>query len=105
MNNESRFNKNKIQSVKLNLLDGQVDILLRALELYGYNLEYMLNSNDSKDEANTEKMALLKFTYEQVLATQAEQVNGKANNIDNLPSLGKLLLKNNMDNNAELKIV
>lgn len=27
---------------------------------------------------------MLKFTYEQVLATQAEQVNSKANNIDNI---------------------
>ena len=33
------------------------------------------------------------FTYEQVLATQAEQVNGKANNMDNISDFGKLLLK------------
>ena len=29
----------------------------------------------------------------QVLATQAEQVNGKANNMDNISDFGKLLLK------------
>ena len=35
-----------------------------------------------------------KFSFtEQVLATQAEQVNGKANNIDNISDFGKLLLK------------
>ena len=56
---------NNIHSVELNLLDGQVDIILRGLELYGFNLEYMLNSSDSSDEMKQEKMALLKYTYEQ----------------------------------------
>ena len=32
------FNLDNIQSVELNLLNGQVEIILRALELYGYNL-------------------------------------------------------------------
>ena len=91
---ERKFDKNKIHSVELNLLDGQVEIILRALELYGYNLDYMLNSNDSSDDTRQEKLALLKYTYEQVLASQAEQVDTKANNIDNLSSLGKLLSNN-----------
>lgn len=67
---------------------------MRALELYGYNLEYRLNSNDATDEQKQEKISMLKYTYEQVLASQAEQVNTKANNIDNLSSLGKLLSNN-----------
>lgn len=67
---------------------------MRALELYGYNLEYRLNSNDATDEQNQEKISMLKYTYEQVLASQAEQVDTKANNIDNLSSLGKLLSNN-----------
>ena len=91
---ERKFDKNKIHSVELNLLDGQVEIILRALELYGYNLDYMLNSNDSSDDTRQEKLALLKYTYEQVLVSQAEQVDTKANNIDNLSSLGKLLSNN-----------
>ena len=37
---------------------------------------------------------MLKYTYEQVLASQAEQIDTKANNIDNLSSLGKLLSNN-----------
>ena len=40
------------------------------------------------------KISMLKYTYEQVLASQAEQVDTKANNIDNLSSLGKLLSNN-----------
>lgn len=43
---------------------------------------------------------MLKYTYEQVLASQAEQVDTKANNIDNLSSLGKLL-SNNFFNTAK----
>ena len=88
---ERKFDKNKIHSVELNLLDGQVELILRALELYGYNLEYMLNSNDATDEQKQEKISMLKYTYEQVLASQ---VYTKANNIDNLSSLDKLLSNN-----------
>lgn len=102
-----KFNINNINSVELNLLNGQVEIILRALELYGYNLEYMLNINDSSDEIKQEKIAMLKYTYEQVLATQAEQVNSKANNLDNLSSLGKLLSKDFGENkpNKDLKVI
>ncbi len=52
---DNKFNINNIHSVELNLLNGQVKIILRSLELYGYNLEYMLNSGDSSDEANKKK--------------------------------------------------
>ena len=92
---EKKFDKNKIHSVELNLLDGQVELILRALELYGYNLEFMLNTNGESitNKEKDKKLMMLKFTYEQVLATQAEQVNGKANNIDNISDFGKLLLK------------
>ena len=78
---EANFDINNIHSVELNLLDGQIEIILRSLELYGYNLEYMLNSTDSTDDTKQEKLALLKYTYEQVLASQAEQVDSKSNNI------------------------
>ena len=67
---------------------------MRALELYGYNIEYRLNSNDATDEQKQEKISMLKYTYEQVLASQAEQVDTKAKNIDNLSSVGKLLSNN-----------
>jgi len=95
---DGNFDINNICSVELNLLDGQIEIILRALELYGYNLDYMLNSNDSSDNAKQEKIALLKYTYEQVLATQAEQVASKSNNTDNIPEIGKLLIKDGIGN-------
>ena len=67
-------------------------ILLRSLELYGYNLEYMLNSTDAENEMKEEKLALLKYTSEQILSSQAEQVNGKSNNIDNISNIGKMFI-------------
>lgn len=95
---DGNFDTNNIHSVELNLLDGQVEIILRALELYGYNLDYMLNSNDSSDDTRQEKLALLKYTYEQVLATQAEQIESKSNNTDNIPEFGKILIKDGIRN-------
>ena len=89
------FDLKRVQPVTLSLLNGQVDIILRALELYGYNLEFMLNTNGESisNKEKDKKLMMLKFTYEQVLATQAEQVNGKADNMDNISDFGKLLLK------------
>ena len=70
----------------------------------------MLNSNDSTDDTRQEKIALLKYTYEQVLASQAEQVDSKANNTDNLPEIGKLLIKDglfnkNKDSEKKFKVI
>ena len=96
---DGKFDTNNIHSVELNLLDGQVEIILRALELYGYNLDYMLNSNDSSDDTRREKLALLKYTYEQVLSTQAEQIESKSNNTENIPEFGKILIKDGIKNN------
>ena len=50
---------------------------------------------------------MLKYTYEQVLASQAEQVDSKANNLDNLSSLGKLLSKDfgQIQPNKSLKVI
>lgn len=82
--NNGNFNKENIKSVELNLFDGQVELILRSLELYSYNLEYMLNSSDVSDNLRQEKIALIKYTYENILTAQAEQVNGKENNVENL---------------------
>ncbi len=85
---EKKFDTSNIHSVELNLLDGQVELILRALELYGYNLEYMLNGNDATDEQKQEKISI-------------------ANNLDNLSSFGKLLSKDfgNTTDNSKLKVI
>ena len=101
---ETNFDPKSIASVELNLLNGQVEIILRALELYGYNLEYMLDSNDSSDDMKQEKIAMLKYTYETVLSTQAEQVNGKSDNADKVPDFCRLLLKDIKNKESERKL-
>lgn len=102
-----KYNLLSIVSVNLNLLDGQVELILRALELYGYNLEYMLDGSNETSDYKQEKIAKLKYTYEQILATQAEQVNGKS--VDNLPEIGKKIINNEnitafIPNNEDAKI-
>ena len=106
-NSDEKFNVNNIHTVLLNLLDGQVELILRALELYGYNLEYMLNSGSASDEERQEKTSMLKYTYEQILASQAEQVLSKNNNLDNLNSFGKLLSEGfiGSNSNTNLKVI
>ena len=69
---------------------------MRALELYGYNLEYRLNSNDATDEQKQEKISMLKYTYEQVLSSLAEQVNGKAEEYENRRTTGRNMLGDNI---------
>ena len=64
--------------------------------------EYSAN-NENKEE----KLALLKFTQEQILATQDEQVNGKKNNLDKLSNLEKMFSKNLnlLDSNKKLNVI
>ena len=95
--------KKKIQSVQLKLQNGQVDIILRALELYKYNLNYMLDTEHCSDNERQEKLAMVQYTFEQVLSIQAEQVNGKSIDFDSLPQLGKNLIKDSkiLDINQE----
>ena len=50
MDTRPSFDKTAIHSVELNLLDGQVDLILRSLELFSYNLEFMLNAEESDEE-------------------------------------------------------
>lgn len=89
--------KKKIQSVKLNLQNGQVEIILRALELYKYNLNYMLDTEKCSDTDRQEKLAMVQFTFEQVLSIQAEQVNGKSVDTETTSSqFSKAMLENNL---------
>ena len=56
-------------------------------------------------ELNTEMLKIRveaddnKYTYEQVLATQAEQIESKSNNTENIPEFGKILIKDGIKNN------
>ena len=63
----------------MTLLEGQAEIVLRALELYAYNLEYMLNLKDFKLESEeiSRKQAMLKYTYETIASYCAEARGSK----------------------------
>ena len=41
MQNNKKFDVNNIKSVELNLLDSQVDLILKSLMFYKYSLEYV----------------------------------------------------------------
>ena len=92
MDTRPSFDKTAIHSVELNLLDGQVDLILRSLELYSYNLEFMLNAEESDEEKKREKLAQLKYTYEQVLSSLAEQVK----EYENRRTTGRNMLGDNI---------
>lgn len=81
----------KIQSVKLNLQSGQVEIIIRALELYKFNLNYMLDTEKCTDKERQNLTALVKYTYLQVKRIQAEQVNGKSEDIDLITDLQDMI--------------
>ena len=91
-NSEANFNLDDINPVEMKMLSEQVDIILRALELYAYNLENMLDGEKSSDDERQKKIAMLKYTYEQVLSDQAEQVNTKRNNTNNLTAYGQKMI-------------
>lgn len=88
----AKFDTDNIHPIKMILLEGQAEIILRALELYAYNLEYMLSLKDFKLENDEilNKRAKLKYTYETIASYCAEArgrrgaYNGKSlNNTEN----------------------
>ncbi len=63
------FDTDNIIPKEVKLLDGQIDIILRALELYAFNLHHTWNVNvdDNKEELRN---ALLFHTYEGLLSAK-----------------------------------
>ena len=58
---KSNINKDDINFICIDLLESQADLILHALELYSYNLEYMIGE---KNEADKYKLTMLSSTYE-----------------------------------------
>ena len=111
-NEEVKFDFENIHPVDLRLLDGQVDLILRALELYVYNLDYMLNCEKTSDEERQQKIAMVKFTFEQILSAKAEQVNTKSKDgSDEIPiTIGRKILETEniikfIPDDKEIKVV
>ena len=55
----------------------------------------MLNCEKTSDEERQQKIAMVKFTFEQILSAKAEQVNTKSNNSsDEIPiTIGRKILE------------
>ena len=75
------FDINNIRKNKIELLDGQVDLILRSLEFYFYTYQYIYprrGSYESKEEDLRKN--LVKDTYHQILEQYG--VSKKLNPID-----------------------
>ena len=58
----------------------------------GYYFLYDKEVEKSSDDERQKKIVMLKYTYEQVLSDQAEQVNTKRNNTNNLTAYGQKMI-------------
>ena len=56
MNNE-QSNFRDLKFVDLRLQNGQVELILRSMELYGYNLKFMVNDTDITTILDFDKIA------------------------------------------------
>lgn len=61
------FNTDSINYIDLHLLEGQVDLLLEALQLYAFNF-HKVWSIDSNSDLEDLRNALIFHTYEQILS-------------------------------------
>lgn len=94
-NENNNSNQKDLQFIDLRLQNGQVELILRAMELYGYNLKFMVNDTDITTEERSRKQAKLEYTYQQILAIQAEQLNNKANLHDTNTKMAENMLNTN----------
>ena len=94
-NENNNSNQKDLQFIDLRLQNGQVELILRAMELYGYNLKFMVNDTDITTEERSRKQAKLEYTYQQILAIQAEQLNNKSNLHDTNTKMAENMLNTN----------
>lgn len=94
-NENNNSNQKELQFIDLRLQNGQVELILRAMELYGYNLKFIVNDTDITTEERSRKQAKLEYTYQQILAIQAEQLNNKANLHDTNTKMADNMLNTN----------
>lgn len=96
-----------LELIILNIVFIHFKIIKHALELYGFNTKYMTSNEEDEQKAN--KLALISYTYNQVISSQAEQVNLNSdveiedNDITCFDEILKELLteENNIDQNQK----
>ena len=70
----------------------------------GYYFSYDKEVEKSSDDERQKKIVMLKYTYEQVLSDQAEQVNTKRNNTNNLTAYDSNII-NMIPKNKDIRAV
>ena len=63
---DANFDVKNIVPVDLRLLNGQVNLILKSLELYAHTLEFMLDNEKTSDEERQKKIAMVKYTFQEV---------------------------------------
>ena len=61
------FNIDVIREHKITLLDCQVDLILKSLELYSYTYRYVAPQRKSEKKEDDLRISLVRDTYEQIL--------------------------------------
>ena len=107
---DANFDAKNIVPVDLRLLNGQVNLILKSLELYAHTLEFMLDNEKSSDEEKQKKIAMVKYTFQEVLAHQAEQVNGKQNEFNKDNKFAQNMMQDNniidiIPSESKLKVI
>ena len=107
---DANFDVKNIVPVDLRLLNGQVNLILKSLELYAHTLEFMLDNEKSSDEEKQKKIAMVKYNFQEVLAHQAEQVNGKQNEFNKDNKFAQNMMQDNniidiIPSESKLKVI
>jgi hypothetical protein len=61
------FNIDVIREHQITLLDCQVDLILKSLELYSYTYRYVAPQRKSEQKEDELRISLVRDTYEQIL--------------------------------------
>lgn len=84
------FDINNIRSNNINLLDCQIDLILRSLEFYAYTYQYIYpRSRKSESEEENLRKCLVRDTYHQIL--DEFNMSKKQNPIDDELSYDELM--------------
>lgn len=84
--NKLEFDIDTIRKNKLELLDCQIDIILKSLELYAYTFNFVCPQKKSETLEENLRKCLIRDTYHQITSEYVESkkqnpINEKTNNV------------------------
>lgn len=102
MKKRASFDVSAIKSVRLNLLESQVDLILNALMFYQYNLEYVAGIFSDSEEERLNELAKVKYTYEHLRSSKADQLYSEDKEINKI--LAKEINNIKIDSKLNIKL-